>query len=66
MIRDMMVAFRETTYNIDSHTFSTKLQIINGLVGPKADLEILKAEVEKIVSGFSFKSVWRTEEIDEE
>ena len=61
-----MVALRESTYNIDSHSFATKFQNINVLVGGKADIEAIKPEIEKLVSGYSFETVWRTKAIDEE
>ena len=65
MMRDFVVALRDSTFNIDTHKFSTKYMNINVLVGPKAGIEAIKAELNKFTDGFTFEKQWREKAIDE-
>jgi len=65
MMRDFVVALRDSTFNIDTHKFSTKYMNINVLMGPKASIEAIKEEVNKFTAGFTFEKQWREKAIDE-
>jgi hypothetical protein len=65
MMRDFVVALRDSTFNIDTLKFSTKYMNINVLVGPKASIEAIKGEVNKFTEGFTFEKQWREKAIDE-
>ena len=65
MMRDFVVALRDSTFNIDTLKFSTKYMNINVLVGPKASIEAIKEEVNKFTAGFTFEKQWREKAIDE-
>jgi hypothetical protein len=55
MMRDFVVALRDSTFNIDTHKFSTKYLNINVLMGPKASIEAIKEELNKFTAGFTFE-----------
>lgn len=59
MARDFVVLIRQSKY--DGKQFLTKYENINVLVGAQADIDVLKPEIEKFVTGFagSFKSDYR-------
>jgi hypothetical protein len=65
MMRDFVVALRDSTFNVDTHKFSTKYMNINVLVGPKAGIEAIKEELNKFTAGFTFEKQWREKAIDE-
>ena len=65
MMRDFVVALRDSNFNIDTHKFSTKYMNINVLVGPKASIEAIKEEVNKFTGGFTFEKQWREKATDE-
>ena len=65
MMRDFVVGYRDSTFNIDTNQFSTKYININVLVGPKASIEAIKEEVNKFTGGFTFEKQWREKAIDE-
>ena len=65
MMRDFVVALRDSTFNIDTQKFSTKYMNINVLVGPKAGIEAIKEELNKFTAGFTFEKQWREKAIDE-
>ena len=65
MMRDFVVALRGSTFNIDTHKYSTKYTNINVLVGPKASIEAIKEEVNKFTAGFTFEKEWREKATDE-
>ena len=65
MMRDFVVALRDSTFNIDTLKFSTKYMNINVLVGPKASIEAIKEELNKFTAGFTFEKQWREKAIDE-
>jgi hypothetical protein len=59
MMRDFVVAVRESTFNNETLKFSTNYMNINVLVGPKASIEAIKEEVNKFTAGFTFEKQWR-------
>ena len=65
MMRDFVVALRDSTFNIDTHKVSTNYMNINVLVGPKTSIEAIKGEVNKFTEGFTFEKQWREKAIDE-
>ena len=66
LMRDFVAATRESTYNIETQKFSTKYSNINVLVGPRADIDAIKTEINKFTECFTFEKQWREKAIDEE
>jgi hypothetical protein len=64
-MRDFVVGVRVSTYNIETHKFTSKFDNINVLVGPRADIDKIKTEINKFTEGFTFVKQWREKAIDE-
>ena len=65
LVRDFVDATRESTYNIDTHKFSTRYYLDSFLFGPRADIDAIKAEIIKFAEGFTFEKRWAEKVIDE-
>ncbi len=65
LVSDFVDATRESTYNIDTQKFSTKYYLDSLWYGPRADIDAIKAEINKFTEGFTFEKRWAEKVIDE-
>ena len=65
LMRDFVACVRKSTYNIETYKFTSKFDNINVLAGPRADIDMIKTEINKFTEGFTFVKQWREKAIDE-